>query len=82
MKKISDNLEDDDLAAEIPLLKKGVHDSPHIMLGDTRYIYCRYSMSTNRILIAILGYGCNRSMRTNQTEPGINYHIVHRKKFH
>ena len=80
MKEISDNLEEDYLAAEVPLLK-GVYDSPHIMLGDPRYGFSPRSPPTNRILIAILGYGYSQSMSTNQTEPAIKYHIVDKKNF-
>ena len=75
MKKISDKLEDD-LAAEVPLLKS-VCDSPHKMFGNPRHVYSHNSEHTNRILIAILGYGCYQSMSTNQTEPV----IIDRKNF-
>ena len=64
MKEISDYLEDDDLAAEVPLLE-GIYDSPHKMLGyPSNVLITSQSTSINRILIATLGYGFYQSIYT------------------
>uniref|UniRef100_A0A1X7T651 Peptidase S8/S53 domain-containing protein n=1 Tax=Amphimedon queenslandica TaxID=400682 RepID=A0A1X7T651_AMPQE len=81
MKKYSDHSEEDDLAAETPLLK-GTRDSPHKMFGDPANVnITSQSMPTNRVLIAILGYGCHQPMSTNQTGSPLNNHIIDKKNF-
>uniref|UniRef100_A0A1X7V1C3 Peptidase S8/S53 domain-containing protein n=1 Tax=Amphimedon queenslandica TaxID=400682 RepID=A0A1X7V1C3_AMPQE len=63
--EISDHLEDDDLAAEVPLIK-GIRDSPHKMLGyPSNVLITSQSMPINRILIATLGYGFYQSIYTH-----------------
>uniref|UniRef100_A0A1X7T6T7 Peptidase S8/S53 domain-containing protein n=1 Tax=Amphimedon queenslandica TaxID=400682 RepID=A0A1X7T6T7_AMPQE len=89
MREISDQLEEDDLAAEVPLLK-GIYDSPHQMFGDPTNALITGDnpiptgdnpIPTNRILIAILGYGCSRSTSVNETESPLNNRIVDTKNF-
>ena len=65
MKEISDYLEHDDLAAEVPLLE-GIYDSPHKMFGyPSNVLITSQSMPINRILIATLGYGFYRFIYTH-----------------
>ena len=87
MDKISTRLEDDDLNAEVPVLE-GIYDSPHTMLGDvfsTEGLSITYhNMSADRILVAILGYGCSSTtgMTAGNFEPNTFHNrIIDKKNF-